>query len=456
MSEPAASRRGLDRHHWFLLAVLGVASFFDGYDAGLLAIILPQIKREFVLSNAQATTMLAVIFFGAIPALFLSRRADVVGRRKILFLSIVGYTIFTGATALSPNVWVFATFQIIARFFILVEAAVAHVMVAEELPARSRGFGFGFLAMLVGLGTGTAAGMNILFDAFSLDWRWLYVVGLPLLVVVTILRRALPESKRFESAKSDGRLAKWSLILRPPHRHWLILVAAVAFSAALIQQPVEFAVTFLEEDRGLGTSLTSLLLLVAGLPTLILMPIGGALSDRIGRRAVGATTAGLAVVCGALFYTVDAGVAVLTITLGFTIAGFAVAQPTISAYNAELFPTSLRSQAGAWTTMARSVGQVASFVLAIPLLALTDSLSTTTLVLLIGPVVMIVLIVAFFPDTHGRELEDTSGEDMSITTVGTVHQAPAHGTSHDGHHPGRDGSAVSGAETLGGTGNHSE
>ncbi|MCC7077994.1 MAG: MFS transporter [Acidimicrobiia bacterium] len=406
----AASGRRLERRHWYLLGVLGVASFFDGYDFSLLAFILPELKAQFGLTNAQASAMLAVIFFGAIPALFLSRRADVVGRRKILFISIVGYTLFTGATALSPNVWVFACFQILARFFILVEAAVAHVMVAEELPARSRGFGFGFLAMLTGVGTGMAAGMNIVFSQADINWRWLYVIGLPLLLVVTVLRSALPESKRFESARDEGRLAKWSLILKPPHRRWLALVTIVAFSAALIQQPVEFAVTFLQDDRGFTRTAASVLLVLAGIPTLVLMPLGGALSDRIGRRAVGGTTAALAVVGGGLFYTVDAGLGFLAITLGLTVAGFAIAQPTISAYNAELFPTSLRSQAGAWTTMARSVGQVMSFVLAIPLLAATDSLSSTTIVLLVGPVIAVVLLFAFFPDTHGRELEDTSGE----------------------------------------------
>jgi hypothetical protein len=43
MNSLRASARLLDRHHWFLLFVLGAAAFFEGYDLNIVAVALPQL-----------------------------------------------------------------------------------------------------------------------------------------------------------------------------------------------------------------------------------------------------------------------------------------------------------------------------------------------------------------------------------------------------------------------------
>src|ERR1700712_4765408 len=95
--------RSLQPQHWFLLAVLGATSFFDGYDRGILTIALKQIRGDFGLSSAQASWYLAAIYLGALPALAITRQADRVGRRRLLMVSIVGYTIATAARAPAPG-----------------------------------------------------------------------------------------------------------------------------------------------------------------------------------------------------------------------------------------------------------------------------------------------------------------------------------------------------------------
>jgi hypothetical protein len=48
-------------------------------------------------------------------------------------------------------------------------------------------------------------------------------------------------------------------------------------------------------------------------------------------------------------------------------------------------------------------------------LAITSQSMTAT-VLGIGPLVAIILFAVAFPDTHGRELEEITGEDLAIVT----------------------------------------
>src|SRR5687767_12938116 len=152
--EAAAS---LEPKHWRLLTTLGAASFFEGYDINIVVVALPQIRESFGLSQAQASLWLSVLFLGALPAMFVSRWADRIGRRKILLATVWGYTFATVATALAPNAASFAFMQFLARAFLIAEVAIAWTYIAEELPAGSRGFGFGALAMLSALGTGLAS-----------------------------------------------------------------------------------------------------------------------------------------------------------------------------------------------------------------------------------------------------------------------------------------------------------
>ena len=395
-----ATKERLARHHVFLLAVLGVASFFDGYDTALKAILLPDLGRDFGLTAAGKSVMLAVVFLGAIPALFLSRFADRLGRRRVLFVSLIGYTIFSGLTALSTGVVMFASLQFLSLLFVMTESAVASVMIAESLPASRRGFGFGVLAMLTGLGTGIAAVLNSVFGLLDISWQWLYVCSVPPLVGVLFLRRNLPESKRFETARAGGHLARhWTAILRPPHRKWLIAICAVAFLSSMTTYAVEFIVDFLQNERGLTKAASTGLLVFAG-----------AFSDRVGRKLIGCVGAAIGVVGGVAFYNLHLDFWAMLLLISFTMVGFAVAWPTISVFNAELFPTALRSQAGAWATLSRTIGQAASLFGGAVLVHALGGVPITVTILSIGPVIMIVIVAAFFPATHGRELEDLSAD----------------------------------------------
>lgn len=431
-----ATAQPLQRHHIFLLAVLGVASFFDGYDMALKAILLPDLGRAFGLTSAEKSMMLGTIFLGAIPALFLSRRADQLGRRRVLFISLVGYTVFSGLTAASPNAAVFAALQFMSLFFVMTESAVASVMIAESLPASRRGFGFGVLAMLTGVGTGVAAIMNSITGALEISWQWLYLFSVPPLLVVLFLRRRLPESERFETARASGHLARhWTAILRPPHRKWLVSICAVAFLSALTTYAVEFVVDFLQNDRGMTKATSTVLLVAAGVPSLIMVVIAGAISDRVGRKVIGCAGAAVGVVGGVLFYNLHLSFWPMLVLISFTMVGFAVAWPTISVFNAELFPTALRSQAGSWATLSRTIGQAASLFGGALLVHVLGGVPIAVTILALGPVVMIVIVIAVFPRTHGRELEDLSvdvhAEPLSARVVdidlrdGVVHPQAA-------------------------------
>ena len=91
--EDAATRRRL-------LIFLSIATFFEGYDFLALAQILPALRAEMALDQAQAGWLLGGVNVGTVAAFLLVRQADRRGRRPIMVWTILGYTFFTGLTAL--------------------------------------------------------------------------------------------------------------------------------------------------------------------------------------------------------------------------------------------------------------------------------------------------------------------------------------------------------------------
>ena len=395
--------------------------FFDGYDTSVHSIALTQIRETFGLSKGAASAMFAIVFLGALPALAITRLADKLGRKQLLIWSVFGYTVCSGLSAIAPTTITFTGAQFLQQVFLVAESAIVWTMAAEELPPDARGYGFGVLGMANALGFGLAAIIfGGIFDPLGLSWRWLYATAVPPLLLVAVLRRRLPESRRFLAAQEQGKLAdRWHEIFRPSIRRWLILVVVTTFLTQLIQQAGQFTIDFLQTDRGISTATANFMLVAAGLPGIPIMVLAGGLSDRYGRRLVGCAFACASVVGAFGFFWLPGGVPVLLPCMSLTLVGQLGAGPVLQTYTSELFPTALRSSASSWANLAGVLGRSGSLAIAAPLLAIFSQ-STTATILGIGPIVAIIMFATMFPDTHGRELEELSADDIALDLAVTV------------------------------------
>jgi MFS family permease len=412
------SAKTLARKHWQLLSMLGAASFFEGYDINIVIVALPQIRETFGLTQAQASLWISILYLGALPAMVLSRRADKRGRRSLLIVTIWGYTATTVATAAAPSIAVFAILQFCARVFLIAEVAIAWTMIAEELPAKARGFGFGALAMLSALGTGLAAMLyGLVLAPLGLSWRWLYVAAVPVLMLVIVLRRRLPESSRFSRAESEGRLAiKGYELLERPHLRRLLLAAGALFLAELTTQALIFVVDFMQTQHGMSPSAANLMLIGAGGLAIPVLVYAGSLSDRYGRKRVAIMFLLLSVVGPIVLFAFAQGVLALFAALTLTYVGSFGAWPTLGAYGSELFPTRLRALGGSVVGAAKVAGQFSSLLLAGLLINATGGITNAVVILSGGPVLAAVLTLAL-PETMGKELEEISEEEIAAAAT---------------------------------------
>ncbi len=394
----------------FLIA--STAGFFDQYDRALLSLALKQIQAGLKIAESHLGTMLSIIRLGYLLSLILTPFADVFGRRRLLLYTVMGYTVFTGLSAIAPGERTFVAFQIIARAFAGAEAAVAMVIVAEEVDAAHRGWAIGLLGGVSSVGYGLAAIVFAMVNVIPFGWRGLYAIALLPLVLIIPLRRVLPESARFEKEQLEGvqPLKVWEPLVQlySAYPGRLLMLVSVAFLGSMGGNPAGFLFPkFLQEAHHWSPANVSELVFFGGALGILGSIVAGRLSDRYGRRMMVVTCSLLSPLMTIWMYTAPGAsiVPAWILQVFFDIAAGTI----LNAYSAELFPTSYRSTAGSALTVAGTTGGAIGLLLESVLYNFTGSHTKSvcylTIFWMLTPAIM-----WFLPETSGRELEEISPE----------------------------------------------
>jgi putative MFS transporter len=407
-----------DRYLRLLLWLLVSAAFFEGYDASILGLLLPDIQSSFHVSEAVLGITRIPIELGLFAAFFVARLSDRVGRRPMLLWSVVGYTVFTALTALSWDIWSFAFFQFASRIFLGAEYAVGVTMIVEEFPAARRGRALGTLLTFAALGTivvGVLLGVGL--QNGPLEWRAFYVVGLLPLLVLSVYRRRIKETRRFLEVKA-GRVAadpEPSLLepWRARYRRNLVLVGLMHMlrSIPLFGSTAWWAY-YAERERGFSTGKVAVYIICAyGLGCAGYYVCGRAM-ERYGRRPTAMVYfAGGITFSIVVFQTTSTLLSFVGLLLA-VFFGLGIG-PVMGAFATELFPTEIRGQAAAWT---RNVFDIAGYVFGPALVGILGDHTTgaignigdTVTVLMIIQIPALYLVWRYMPETKGRELEEIS------------------------------------------------
>jgi putative MFS transporter len=399
----------IDRRTERVILLVGAAAFFAGYDVNIFGLATPQIQKTLHIAENQVGLTLAYFRAAAIIALFIAASADLVGRRRLLLVTIFGQAVFTLLTAFAPDYLTFVGAQLLTRVFGYAEEMLCFVVIAEEITARARGWANSTLVALYFLGAGLAAGVFAAIDILPHGWRALYVIGAIPLFLVALLRRRLPETKRFEKQKEAGSKSATALgILRDivrqyPGRVVTILIAAGAWGFAI--SPATFmAQKYLQEVGHYSPGQVSMLLIPGGLVGLGLSLVAGRLSDRLGRKPVAIAMVAL---CGISFWMFFGGGPVWGMPvfwiLGFF--GFFAGDTLIAGYALEIVPTHYRATVGGLRYVTAIGTGAAALALEGPLYDLFHGHGPALQWLLASiPITMIAIL--FLPEPAGKTLEE--------------------------------------------------
>jgi MFS family permease len=398
----------------FLL--VGVAMLFAGYDMNVFGLAAPQIQESLSIPEDRLSLTLAFIRLATLAALILAWSADMVGRRRLLLVTIFGQAIATLATGFAQDSTQFVLCQILTRVFGYAEEMLCYVVIAEEMAAVARGWASGTLASLNYMGGGIASMVFAAVTLLPFGWRSMYVIGSVPLFLVAYMRRSLPETKRFEDAqegeKLSTKLAKAldqtkRLAHEHPRRLTGILIAAAAFGFAI--WPAEFLwPKYLQSNFHFAPYQTTLLIIPGGLLAVFVTIFAGRLSDTLGRRV---TAVGGCILSTLGFIGFYGGWPLPNMWLCWIAAflGFLITDALIAGLSAELVPTAYRATVSGLRYLVAILSGAVSLALEGPLYNVFHGHGLAVLVLLsVMPVAIFALLS--LPETAGRELEDIAGE----------------------------------------------
>lgn len=300
--------------------VLRVTSgnFLEQFDFFLFGFYATQIAAAFFPStNEFASLMMTFAVFGAgflmrpLGAVLLGAYIDDVGRRKGL---IVTLAIMASGTLLIVLVPGYATIGLWAPALVLLgrllqgfsagaEMGGVSVYLAEMATPGRKGFYASWqsasqqVAIVVAAGLGY--GLNQwLAPAELSEWGWRipFAVGCLIIPFIFLLRRSLQETEEFSTRKHRPSMKQVFGTLYSNASIVILGMLMVAMTTTAFYMITVYAPTFGRSVLQLSASDALIVTLLVGISNFVWLPIGGALSDRFGRKPLLAAMSLLTVV----------------------------------------------------------------------------------------------------------------------------------------------------------------
>ena len=135
---------GVTRYQWLVLAVASAGWIFDAFEGQLYNItrgeMLPSLLGEASspeLVQAWGERFLGVFLIGGtLGGWLFGSLADRWGRKQVMALTILCYSIFSGLTAFATDLWQVGVLRFLVAMGVGGEWAVGAALVAEVFPAR--------------------------------------------------------------------------------------------------------------------------------------------------------------------------------------------------------------------------------------------------------------------------------------------------------------------------------
>lgn len=238
----------------FLICLAGWT--LTNLDQSLFAYTIPGIRADFGVDLNTIAGVLSVSFaFSAFAAVAIGVLADRYGRKIMFIVSLGASALLVGLQGFAPDVWTLAVLRTLSFGMSNGMAALVMTYTSEAAPARYRGLITGFLGVGYPIGwfVASLAAAPVMQE---FGWRTTFFIAFAVLPPALLLFRFLPESGRFEKARSVATTgAPWTAQLKelmgPTLRNRTVLsvLSFFAFGGAYAGTAFLFP-TFYIETRG--------------------------------------------------------------------------------------------------------------------------------------------------------------------------------------------------------------
>jgi MFS transporter, MHS family, proline/betaine transporter len=359
----------LRREHLRTIVLAGmVGNLLEWYDFGLYGVFAPLIARHFFPAEDPTASLLAT--FAVFASGFVVRPlggvvfgyvGDRLGRKPALTASVLLMAVPTFCIGLLPTyaeVGLGATALLVLLRLLQGVSAGGELtgsatFLLEHAPPTHRAFMVSWSqagatsGIVLGTATGALLAATLPAGAFETwGWRLPFLFGIVIGLAGYFLRRHLDETPAFSDLRAAGALSRSPVAdtLRHARGSIAVVVGLVCMPTAMTYLLAGYLPSYLERVVGLAPA-TALAMTSAGLLlAMVLVPLSGALSDRVGRRPL---IVGWTLVCMALAYPLFALMAlgnealVLSAVLLYAVPLAGVSAPSVAAMP-EAVPAAVR------------------------------------------------------------------------------------------------------------------
>jgi MHS family citrate/tricarballylate:H+ symporter-like MFS transporter len=293
-------------------------NFLEQFDFFLFGFYASAIAKAFFPSENETAALLnafGVFWLGAlmrpVGAIVLGAYIDQIGRRKGLILTLAIMAAGTIIITVCPT---YSTIGVVAPIIVLigrlvqgfsagVELGGVSVYLSEISTPGNRGFYTSFqsssqqvaifVASLIGYVLNEVMPQDMIA---AIGWRIPFLIGCLIIPFIFLLRRTLEETPAFLSMKKHPTTAE---VFSSAAANWRIIVLGMmlaAMTTVTFYFVTIYTPSFAKNVLKLPDQDALLVTMMVAVTNFIWNPVGGALSDRIGRKPVLLTIAGLSFV----------------------------------------------------------------------------------------------------------------------------------------------------------------
>lgn len=267
---------------------VAIASFLswtlDAFDFFILVFLLSDIAAAFHVGMEQVTlAILLTLAVRPIGALLFGRAAEKYGRRPILMVNILFFSIFELLSAAAPSLTTFLVLRVLYGVAMGGIWGVASSLAMETIPDGSRGlmsgifqagYPFGYLLAAVVYGS--------LFELVG--WRGMFVIGAIPIVLLPFIYFKVPESPVWLAARERKESTALLPVLKS---HWKLCIYLVLLMAAFnffSHGTQDMYPAFLKIQHGFDPKTVSIIAISYNIASIIGGVFFGVLSEKIGRK----------------------------------------------------------------------------------------------------------------------------------------------------------------------------
>lgn len=218
-----------------------IGYFFDSYDLTIVISLATVLNVVFLPPQIPPLLSSIIVLSGFVisevvrplGSAFFGNYGDKIGRKSVLIITVVGYSVTTALVAALPSYSVagylgfilYLILRFISGFFIGGEYAGGHTLTMEWTPPKWRGLVSGLILAGFILGSAISALVVYLFRIaygpagfLSIGWRYAILTGIIALPVALYVRLGLEDPPQFATVKQKGLTEKTPLasVLKGP------------------------------------------------------------------------------------------------------------------------------------------------------------------------------------------------------------------------------------------------